>query len=222
MEQSTVQYGVMVDRKSRSLVALWSLSLVTIGLSIASLSVALTTAHRVTVDLRLTVAQRINDYFNNLDLRQWNSALDFFEETYFSDYNIEGATPMTLNREINWLVWPCFLEGFNTTHHQLGNTVVDFAGVDPATDGAVAHVNVKGTATHNYNGSLWQTAGIYEMALRRHSEGPYRLFSIKYNQHWATGDEATLSQLAKAAAWDRNSAFCSAHGGTKPDATQAN
>jgi hypothetical protein len=207
---------------TRHLAALLSLSLVAIGLSIASLSVSLATAHRVTADPRLTVAQRINGYFNNLDLRQWDSAMDFFEETYFSDYDIEGATPMTLNRDTNWLVWPCFLEGFNTTHHQLGNTVVDFAGVNPTTDGAVAHVTSKVTATHNYNGSLWKTAGIYDMELRRYSEGPYRLFTIKYRQHWATGDETTLSQLALTAAWDKNSAFCSAHGGTKPNFTQAN
>jgi hypothetical protein len=206
-----------------SMAALWCItSFVALGLSVASLLVALshsavtTTAAVDRVDSRLTVAQLASGYFNNLDLRQWNLTLDFFEDTYVSDYNIEGATPMTLNREINWLVWPCFLAGFNTTHHQLGNIVVDFAGVDPATAAAVANLTAKVTATHNFDGSLWRTAGIYDMRLRRHADGPFRLFYIKYRQHWMTGDETTLSRLAKIAAWEKNGAFCAAHGGTKP------
>jgi hypothetical protein len=159
----------------RSTAALLITSFVALGLSIASLSISYFATTKTAVDPRLTVAQRVSGYFNNLDLRQWNLTLDFFEDTYFSDYNIEGATPMTLNRAHNWLVWPCFLDGFNTTHHQIGNIVVDFGRVDPATDGAVANITLKGTATHNYNGQLWQTAGIYNMCLRRHGKGPFRL-----------------------------------------------
>jgi hypothetical protein len=203
----------------RSTAALLITSFVALGLSIASLSISYFATTKTAVDPRLTVAQRVSGYFNNLDLRQWNLTLDFFEDTYFSDYNIEGATPMTLNRAHNWLVWPCFLDGFNTTHHQIGNIVVDFGRVDPATDGAVANITLKGTATHNYNGQLWQTAGIYNMCLRRHGKGPFRLFYIKYRQHWMTGNATTLSRLAIIAAWEKNSAFCAAHGGTKPTAT---
>ena len=196
--------------------ALLITSFVALGLSISSLFAVTTTA----VDLRLTVAQRTSSYFNNLDLRQWNLTLDFFEDTYFSDYNIEGATPMTLNRKINWLTWKCFLAGFNTTHHQLGNIVVDFAeGVTPDGSSTViaANVTAKGTATHNFNGQLWRTAGMYNIRLRRHANGgPFRLFYIKYRQHWATGDETALSRFAKIAAWEKNSAFCKSRGFPKP------
>ena len=206
------------DSTHRNMAALLITSFVALGLSIASLLVSSFAMTTTAVDPRLTVAQRTSGYFNNLDLQQWDLTLDFFEDTYFTDYNIEGAKPMTLNRDTNWLVWPCFLEGFNTTHHQLGNIVVDFAGVNPATDGAVANLTAKVTATHNFNGRLWRTAGIYDMCLRRHADGNFRLFYIKYRQHWMTGDEQTLSRLAKIAAWEKNSAFCAAHGGTKPTA----
>ena len=204
--------------RNRNIAALLITSLVALGLSVASLSVSYFATTTTAMDPRLTVAQRVSGYFNNLDLRRFDLTLDFFEDTYVSDYNIEGATPMKLNREINWLVWTCYLEGFNTTHHQLGNYVVDFAGVEPATEGAVANVTAKVTATHNFNGQLWRTAGIYDMSLRNRN-GPFRLSYIKYRQHWMTGDETTLSRLAKIAAWEKNSAFCAAHGGTKPTAT---
>ena len=188
----------------------------------------------VAPDVRVTVAQRIEAYFNALDLRTWDAAMDFFEPTYYSNYDIEGAKPQMLDRTVNWLVWPCFLAGFNSTHHQLGNVVVtlddvgdagggdgDAAGKRPMPDASVV---LKGTATHNYKSELWQTAGIYRMKLRVNGGGSdvssgagvYRLYEIAYTQHWAVGDEATLSLLALNAAWDENAAFCTAHGGHKP------
>jgi hypothetical protein len=188
-------------------------------------------ARDVAPDVRVTVAQRIEAYFNALDLRTWDAAMDFFEPTYYSNYNIEGAKPQMLDRTINWLVWPCFLAGFNSTHHQLGNVVVTLDDVGDAGGGdgderpmPDASVVLKGTATHNYESELWQTAGIYRMKLRVNGgggdvsigDGLYRLYNISYTQHWAVGDEATLSLLARNAAWDENAAFCTAHGGHKP------
>ena len=194
-------------------------------------------ARDVTPDVRVTVAQRIEAYFNALDLRTWDAAMDFFEPTYFSNYDIEGAKPQMLDRTINWLVWPCFLAGFTSTQHQLGNVVVtlgdvgdagggdgDAAGERPMPDASVV---LKGTATHNYESELWQTAGIYRMKLRvngggggggdvSRGDGVYRLYNISYTQHWAVGNETTLSLLARNAAWDENAAFCTAHGGHKP------
>ena len=185
-------------------------------------------------DLRVTVAQGIRAYFNNLDLHNWDDAMDFFEPIYFSDYDIEGAKPQWINRTTNWLVWPCFLAGFNSTHHQLGNVVVNISSptnpdspsgplcfsssaMSGTNTSSVAHVVLKGTATHNCNNSLWVTAGIYHMQLRASSSNSlYRLFKITYTQHWTTGDEQTLSLLAANAAWAQNSAFCAAHGGVKP------
>jgi len=166
------------------------------------------------LEARSAIETEISAYFNNLDLRRWSDALLFFAPTYYSDYDIDGGFPERVNRSQNWLVWPCFLDGFNTTLHQIGNLVVTLGqGVD-------ADIVLKGTATHNYNGELWTTAGIYHMSMRK-ANSRYELTRIKYRQHWHEGDEARLMLLALNAAWSKNEEFCLAHGGTKPEPPRA-
>lgn len=161
------------------------------------------------LEARSAVETEISAYFNNLDLRRWNDALLFFAPTYYSDYDIDGGFPERVNRSQNWLAWPCFLEGFNTTLHQIGNVVVTLGqSVD-------ADIVLKGTATHNYNGELWTTGGIYHMSMRK-ANSRYELTRIRYRQHWHEGDETRLMLLALNAAWSKNEEFCLAHGGTKP------
>ena len=162
------------------------------------------------LEARSAVETEISAYFNNLDLRRWNDALLFFAPTYYSDYDIDGGFPQRVNRSQNWLVWPCFLDGFNTTLHQIGNLVVTLG--QSVTD---ADIVLKGTATHNYNGELWTTAGIYHMSMRKASSR-YELTRIQYRQHWHHGDETRLMLLALNAAWSKNEEFCIAHGGRKP------
>jgi hypothetical protein len=134
-------------------------------------------------DVRVDVTNAVNEYFNALDDRDWETALDFFEDTYDSDYTSIGAPVMKgLSRDVNKQAWSGMLAGFDSTHHQVGNHVVRLLGLE----GQVAQVRLKGTATHmlTLEDELheWVTAGTYEMKLRLDASEKWRLFSIVYKQ----------------------------------------
>lgn len=90
------------------------------------------------------VILRLNRYFNAIDERDFNYALNFFEEYFDADYtSMVGGEPMkAVPRQANLQAWNGMLAGFTSTHHLIGNHEVSFTGTHSC------RVKAKVTATH--------------------------------------------------------------------------
>jgi hypothetical protein len=145
------------------------------------------------------VILRINRYFNAIDERDFDYALDCFEENFDADYtSMVGGEPMkALSRLVNLQAWNGMLAGFQSTHHLIGNHDVIFIDADSC------HLKLKVTATHclkreQGDEELWITGGTYSLQMvRSQFDNQWRISSIKFTQAWHQGSSALMQEAAK-------------------------
>jgi hypothetical protein len=107
----------------------------------------------------------INAIFINADERQWDRMKASFADYVTLDYtSMAGGEPAILTPQQILHAWQALLPGFQSTHHQISNYVVQ-------ENAYVATVFCYGTATHylpNDSGqNLWTVVGTYDLHLIR-------------------------------------------------------
>jgi hypothetical protein len=145
------------------------------------------------------VILRLNRYFNAIDERDFDYALDCFEEHFDADYtSMVGGEPMkALSRLVNLQAWQGMLAGFNSTHHLISNHDVSFINA------ASCRVKAKVTATHclkreQGDEELWITGGTYDLKMvRSQSDDQWRILSIKFIQAWHEGSSALMQEAVQ-------------------------
>jgi hypothetical protein len=131
------------------------------------------------------IIETINRLFLAVDERDWDSLKLIMNDTVYLDYSsMTGTKPdeLPLQQIIN--SWKELLPGFDATHHQLGNYLVD-------ENNQFGKVFCYGTANHflkNDSGmNLWTVTGTYEFKLNNEF-GPWRIMEMKFNLKFIDGN----------------------------------
>jgi hypothetical protein len=131
------------------------------------------------------IIERISRFFVAVDNRDWDEVKKILAPEVLLDYtSMSGGEPARLTSTQIVDTWKGFLPGFDATHHQLGNFLVESSG-----DKATAFFY--GTATHyikdNRKGNLWTVVGSYNINLAR-TDGAWRIETLKFNLKYIDGN----------------------------------
>lgn len=111
------------------------------------------------------VIEVIKKLFEGADERDWQKVESTMGEQVLLDYtSMAGGSPAVLAPSQITGAWAAFLPGFDRTHHQLFDFVVN-------EQSNVASVQYKGKADHFINGEVWVVEGSYETELKRVAKG---------------------------------------------------
>jgi hypothetical protein len=129
--------------------------------------------------------ETINKLFLAVDERDWNSLKLIMNDTVYLDYSsMTGGQPDELPLQLIIDSWREVLPGFDATHHQLGNYLVD-------ENNQFGKVFCYGTANHflkNDSGmNFWTVTGTYEFKLNNEF-GPWRIMEMKFNLKFIDGN----------------------------------
>ncbi len=135
----------------------------------------------------------ITKLFVYTDQQNWDELKGVFAEKVLLDYSsFTGVAAAELAAEDIVAAWSGFLPGFESTHHQIGNFLID-------SDGKTAKVFCYGTASHylsNDSGNnVWIVVGSYDFELTK-TEGDWRVQAMKFNFKYQDGNTG-LPQLVQ-------------------------
>jgi hypothetical protein len=138
------------------------------------------------------IIEAVNKLFISVDNRDWETVKTIFSDTVLLDYtSMAGGQPSNLTSADIINSWKSVMPGFDKTHHQLGNYIVE-------TDSLVAKVFCYGTATHYLNNesknNVWTVVGSYDLELRTVNKA-WRITKMKFNLKYIDGN----SELPKIA-----------------------
>jgi hypothetical protein len=131
------------------------------------------------------IIETVNKLFISVDNRDWKNVKAIFNDTVLLDYtSMAGGQPAQLSSDQIIDSWKSVLPGFDKTHHQLGNYIID-------TDSQVAKVFCYGTATHylanESKNNLWTVVGSYDLELQTVRE-TWRVTKMKLNLKYIDGN----------------------------------
>ncbi|KZK84088.1 hypothetical protein PsAD13_02457 [Pseudovibrio sp. Ad13] len=131
------------------------------------------------------IQNRISRFFIDVDDRNWASVEAAMTGLVHLDYSSFGAgEPVDLTPEAITTAWKELLPGFDQTHHQIGNALVE-------SKEQKATVKVHATATHFIDGAeggdIWVVYGTYHIALV-HEGGAWKISSIQFNFKFQDGN----------------------------------
>jgi hypothetical protein len=133
----------------------------------------------------LKVNETVNQLFISVDNRDWETVKVTLNDTVFLDYtSMAGGQPANLTSGQIIDSWKGLLPGFNATHHQLGNYLIE-------TDHDFARVFCYVTATHyleNESGkNIWTVVGSYDLVLKVVNKS-WRITNMKFNLKYIDGN----------------------------------
>lgn len=139
------------------------------------------------------IIETVNRLFVAVDSREWNTVKSIFSETVILDYSsMSGGEPAELSADTIIQAWKALLPGFDQTHHQLGNYLIN---INPTT----AEVFCYGTATHYLSNesknNLWTVVGTYDLILKK-AENDWKICQMKFNLRYIDGNN-DLPVMAK-------------------------
>lgn len=131
------------------------------------------------------VQEAISNLFIAVDNRNWEQVKAIFDDTVLLDYtSMAGGEPAKLTPEQIINSWKSILPGFDCTHHQLGNFIVD-------ADLEVAKAFCYGTATHflknNSTRNIWTVVGSYDFELKLTCAN-WKITHMKFNFKYMDGN----------------------------------
>jgi hypothetical protein len=139
------------------------------------------------------IIEQICRFFVAVDNRAWDDVKKILADEVLLDYSsMGGGEPAVLAPGQIIEAWKALLPGFDVTHHQLGNFLVEAAG---------DHANAfcYGTATHylagDPKGNLWTVVGSYAISLGL-INGAWRMLTFKFNLKYVDGN-LDLPRLAQ-------------------------
>lgn len=132
------------------------------------------------------IHNRISRFFIDVDDGNWESVEALMTERVHLDYSSFGAgDPIDLTPKEVTGAWKELLPGFDATHHQIGNLLVD-------SKEQKASAKVHATVTHFIDGAeggeLWVVYGSYNIALI-HEGGAWMISSIQFNFKFQAGNQ---------------------------------
>lgn len=129
--------------------------------------------------------ETINRLFLAVDERDWASLKYLMNDTVFLDYtSLNGGKADDIPLAQILESWKALLPGFDKTHHQLGNFLVE-------KDSDSCRIFCYGTANHylkNESGNnLWTVVGSYDFELKS-NYGSWRIMKMKFNLKYIDGN----------------------------------
>lgn len=138
------------------------------------------------------IQEKISKLFIASDQGDWETVQQCFAEQVILDYaSMTGQAASTVTAQQITESWQSVLPGFEYTHHQLGNFIIQ-----KATD-SQASVFCYGTATHyieNEQENLWTVVGSYNFDLEKYGSD-WKITQMKFNFKYQLGN-TNLPQLA--------------------------
>jgi hypothetical protein len=133
----------------------------------------------------LQIIETVNKFFISVDNRDWDIVKAIFNDTVSLDYtSMAGGQPADLPSADIIDSWKSVMPGFDKTHHQLGNYLIE-------TDSLVAKVFCYGTATHYLSNesknNVWTVVGSYDLELQTVSKA-WRITKMKFNLKYIDGN----------------------------------
>lgn len=131
------------------------------------------------------IIETVNKLFISVDNRDWDAVKAIFSDTVLLDYtSMAGGHPADLASADIIDSWKSILPGFDKTHHQLGNYIIE-------TDSLVVKVFCYGTATHYLSNesknNVWTVVGSYDLELQAVSKA-WRITKMKFNLKYIDGN----------------------------------
>lgn len=133
------------------------------------------------------VQETISRFFISVDNRNWDEVKMLFADTVLLDYtSMVGGEPANLSSQQIIESWKGLLPGFDCTHHQLGNFVIN-------ADLEIANVFCYGTAYHylkNDSGNnVWTVVGSYNFEIILDASD-WKISKMKFNLKYIDGNTA--------------------------------
>src|SRR5688500_5378811 len=131
------------------------------------------------------IIEAVNKLFISVDNRDWENVKTIFSDTVLLDYtSMAGGQPSNLASADIINSWKSVMPGFDKTHHQLGNYIIE-------TDSLVAKVFCYGTATHYLSNesksNLWTVVGSYDLELQTIGKA-WRITKMTFNLKYIDGN----------------------------------
>jgi hypothetical protein len=150
------------------------------------------------MEQKVNVIETIIRLFSWADQRKWNALQELFDDNVFLDYHslshVKAAfhTPKQIVNS-----WKAVLPGFDSTHHHLGNFLVDV-------NSEAAKASFYGSANHylkNDSGNnLWTVVGTYDLLLLNQNF-QWKVSKMKFNLKYTDGNtelpKYALERLSK-------------------------
>jgi len=126
----------------------------------------------------------VTKLFLATDQKDWEMVEKCFAKEVILDYSsMTGNPAVTIAPEAIIESWKGILPGFEHTHHQLGNFLIDI-------ENEKAKIFCYGTATHyltDEEGNLWTVVGIYDFDLVKNGEN-WQISKMQFNFKYQTGN----------------------------------
>ena len=131
------------------------------------------------------IEMAVNKLFISVDNRDWDNVKLIFSDTVLLDYtSMAGGQPSTLKSSQIIDSWKGILPGFDKTHHQLGNFIIE-------TDSDASKVFCYGIATHylanESKENIWTVVGSYDLELKI-INNTWRITKMKFNLKYIDGN----------------------------------
>ncbi|BDD01774.1 nuclear transport factor 2 family protein [Persicobacter psychrovividus] len=141
-----------------------------------------------------SIVNFINRFFVAVDDRNWPIVQRQFAPEVVLDYSSMGAGPAgTVRPEEIITEWKKLLPGFDNTHHQVGNHVIEHSQNNTT-------VVCYATASHYlYNDSgdhIWRVVGTYNFEIAPNEHNKWRIHLLRFNLKFTEGNEL-LPEIAK-------------------------
>ena len=131
------------------------------------------------------ITETVNKLFISVDNRDWENVKLIFSDKVLLDYtSMTGGEPATLSSNQIIDSWKGILPGFDKTHHQLGNYIIE-------TESGLSKVFCYGTATHylanESQKNIWTVVGSYDLELKN-IDSAWRITKMKFNLKYIDGN----------------------------------
>jgi hypothetical protein len=135
---------------------------------------------------RIQTIELINRFFIAVDNHDWEKVESMFTPVVHLDYSsMNGQGPSDMPSKDIVESWKNFLPGFDSTHHQWGNFLVE-------AEGAVINLYCYGTADHYIQGAeggeVWTVTGSYDFIIKNENE-QLSILAMKFIKKFISGNE---------------------------------
>ena len=138
----------------------------------------------------LKIQESIFRLFVATDQNEWEVLTTVFADSVKLDYTSMNHQPSAvLSSQEIIAQWRSVLPGFDHTHHQIGNVVVE-------EDEENAHAFCYGTATHyleHEKGHLWTVVGSYDFDMEKQNQ-QWVITTMRFNYKYQTGNTELVGQ----------------------------
>ncbi|MEM9142164.1 MAG: nuclear transport factor 2 family protein [Bacteroidota bacterium] len=132
-----------------------------------------------------TPKETVIHLFVATDQRNWDDVREAFHNKVLLDYSsMTGNAAMVMTPDQIIAAWRGILPGFEATHHQVGNFLIQ-------EEGPKSHILCYGTATHylgDESGNVWTVVGSYDFELNKGPQGVWTISAMKFNVTYQDGN----------------------------------